>query len=121
MECRDCTFLSEPKEIHQGDYSSVRCTLGLWDSQNKEGAPQWYSYGEAQLNRGPVKRIGATCTVGKYKSFDRWYDRFQKELAKQSGTGVIPKGMDKESYREAYEEDITPADRADQELDDLSR
>ncbi|GAI79799.1 unnamed protein product [marine sediment metagenome] len=61
MQCRNCRFLSEPKIIGRGDYPSVRCTLGLWD---KEGVKQWYSYGESQLNRGPVKRLGAACTQG---------------------------------------------------------
>lgn len=54
-------------------------------------------------------------------TFDEWYEEFQKELTKQSGTGVIPKGMEKESYRENYNEGMTPSDRAWQELDDLSR
>lgn len=66
MKCRDCKFLSEPKTF--GDrYPSVRCTLGLWDKENKEGAEQWYSFGESQLNRGPVKRLGVACTQGKVK------------------------------------------------------
>lgn len=118
MKCRDCQFLSEPKVIHEGDYPSVRCTLGLWD---KKGVPQWYSFGNSVLNRGPVKRLGAACTQGWYKSFNTWYEEFQKELSKQSGTGVIPKGMDKESYRKAYAGGMMPAERASQELDDLSR
>ena len=118
MKCRDCVFLSKPEVIGEGDYPSVRCTLGLWD---KNGIKQWYSFGNSQLNRGPVRRLGEICTQGEYKSFDRWYAEFQKERAKQSGTGVIPKGMDKESYREAYDEGMSPADRAWQELDDLSR
>jgi len=67
MKCRDCRFLSKPEVIRQGDYPSVRCTLGLWDTQNKEGVPQWYSYGEAQLNRGPVRRLGEACTQGEPK------------------------------------------------------
>ena len=54
-------------------------------------------------------------------TFDEWYKEFQLELAKQSGTGVIPKGMDKESYLESYYEGMTPSDRAYIELDDLSR
>ncbi|GAH68686.1 unnamed protein product [marine sediment metagenome] len=64
MKCRDCKFLSDPTDIHQGDYPSVRCTLGLWD---KEGIPQWYSFGESQLNRGPVRRYGEACTRGEPK------------------------------------------------------
>jgi len=116
MECRNCKFLSEPHTF--GDrYPSVRCTLGLWDKNTK----QWYAFGETILNRGPVKRLGAECIRGEYKSFDRWYEAFQKELAKQSGTGVIPKGMDKESYRESFDDGMSPGDRAAQELDDLSR
>jgi len=118
MKCRDCKFLSTPRTFGEGQYPSVRCTLGLWD---KEGIKHWHSFGESQLNRGPVRRYGEACTQGKYKSFDVWYEEFQKELAKQSGTGVIPKGMDKESYRESYDEGESPADRAWQELDDLSR
>lgn len=54
-------------------------------------------------------------------SFDDWYEEFQTKLAGQSGTGVIPRGMDKESYREAFDEGSSPPDRASQELDDLSR
>ncbi len=64
MQCRNCKFLSEPKVLRKGDYPSVRCTLGLWD---KEGVEQWYSFGESQLNRGPVRRLGAACTQGKQK------------------------------------------------------
>ena len=67
MKCRDCKFLSDRKALHQGDYPSVRCTLGLWDKENKEGAEQWHSFGESQLNRGPVRRLGATCTQGEEK------------------------------------------------------
>ena len=64
MECRGCEFLSDPTELKEGKYPSVRCTLGLWD---KFGRKQWHSYGESQLNRGPVKRFGETCTQGKPK------------------------------------------------------
>jgi len=64
MECRNCKFLSEPITFGESEYPSVRCTLGLWD---QKGHPQWYSYGESQLNRGPVKRLGAACTRGKEK------------------------------------------------------
>ncbi|GAH72001.1 unnamed protein product [marine sediment metagenome] len=68
MQCRNCEFLSDPEVIGgKDDYPSVRCKLGLWDKQNKEGVPQWYSYGESQLNRGPVKRLGAACSRGKQK------------------------------------------------------
>ena len=66
MKCRDCRFLSEPKELREGDYPSVRCTLGQWDPE--EGKyEQWYSYGESQLNRGPVRRYGEKCIGGKPK------------------------------------------------------
>ena len=62
MKCRDCEFLSKPEVILEGDYPSVRCTLGLWD---KESVEQWHSFGESQLNRGPVRRFGETCTQGR--------------------------------------------------------
>ncbi len=61
MQCRNCKFLSEPKTFREGNYPAVRCTLGLWD---KNGIKQWYSYGESQLNRGPVKRLGTNCLQG---------------------------------------------------------
>lgn len=64
MKCRDCEFLSEPEPIREGDYPSVRCTLGLWD---KEGVPRFHSFGESQLNRGPVRRYGEACTRGEPK------------------------------------------------------
>lgn len=54
-------------------------------------------------------------------SFDEWYKEFQKILADKSHLGLLPKGMDKNSYRESYEEGMTPKERAEQELDDLSR
>jgi hypothetical protein len=54
-------------------------------------------------------------------TFDEWYEEFQKALAEESRLGCIPNGMDKESYRESYEEGMSPWERADQELDDLSR
>ena len=63
MQCRNCKYLSE-RETFGDKYPSVRCALGLWDKQNKEGAPQWYSYGECILNRGPVRRLGAACNQG---------------------------------------------------------
>lgn len=68
MKCIYCYFLSEPKELRQGDFPSVRCTLGLWDTDNKAGAEQWYSYGSAVRNRGPIRRHGEQCTKGQYKS-----------------------------------------------------
>jgi hypothetical protein len=61
MQCRNCQFLSGPKTFQEGHYPSVRCTLGQWD---KEGHEVWYSWGETQLNRGPVRRLGAACTQG---------------------------------------------------------
>ena len=57
--CRDCVFLSKPKTFREGDYPSVRCSRGLWD---KGGHEHWYSFGETQLNRGPVKVFGEKCT-----------------------------------------------------------
>jgi len=68
MKCRDCRYLSEPEIIGTGENPSVRCTLGLWDAQNKAGVPQWYSYGESQLNRGPVRRLGESCRQGEPKA-----------------------------------------------------
>jgi hypothetical protein len=70
MHCRDCEFLSEPTYLREGDYPSVRCTLGLWDKRSKledRLIPQWHSYGECRLNRGPVRRFGESCTKGKEK------------------------------------------------------
>ncbi|KKN65511.1 hypothetical protein LCGC14_0481150 [marine sediment metagenome] len=72
MKCRDCKFQSEPKVFTEGGNPQVRCTLGSTDWRrgtpdrvyNAEG---WYSYGQSQLNLGPVKRIGATCTRGEPK------------------------------------------------------
>lgn len=64
MKCRDCKFLSEPETIGGREFPSVRCTLGLWD---KEGIPQWYSWGESQLNRGPVRKYGERCQRGEDK------------------------------------------------------
>lgn len=64
MKCNKCQFLSKETVIHAGQYPSVRCTLGLWDHDEHE---QWYSYGQSQLNRGPVKRLGEACTKGKEK------------------------------------------------------
>lgn len=53
------------------DYGVVRCTLGLWDVPAKfpTGKPlwQWYSWGQTQINRGPVKRLGASCKRGESK------------------------------------------------------
>lgn len=63
MKCIDCRFLSPPEEIH-GNFPSVRCTLGLWDSDNSANVPQWYSYGSAVRNRGPVRHHGESCTRG---------------------------------------------------------
>jgi len=60
-KCRDCKFLSEPKVFGGTIYSSVRCTLGQWD---KDGVKHWHSYGETQLNRGPVRKFGEACTRG---------------------------------------------------------
>lgn len=65
MKCRDCKFLSEPTVRIEGDYPSVRCKLGQWD---KGDIKQWHSFGETQLNRGPVRRYGEACTLGEPKS-----------------------------------------------------
>ena len=75
MECRNCKYLSKPEVIGNPDnYPSVRCTLGLWDkvvitpgSSFGQSVPQWDSYGESQLNRGPVKRYGEAWRQGKSK------------------------------------------------------
>jgi len=64
MNCRDCEFISEPEIIH-GGFPSVRCTLGLWDTE--DGAERYYSYGQSQLNRGPVRKLGEACTKGREK------------------------------------------------------
>ena len=64
MKCRDCQLLSAPEVFGERDYPSVRCTLGLWD----KGWEQWHSYGESQLNRGPVRRFGEACTQGRPKT-----------------------------------------------------
>lgn len=64
MKCRDCKFISPPTEFNPDRYPSVRCTLGLWDNDNKTGTDQWYSFGECVLNRGPVRRHGEACTKG---------------------------------------------------------
>jgi len=64
MKCRDCKFLS-PQNTFGDRYPSVRCTLGLWDIAGHE---QWYSYGNAVLNRAAVRRYGEKCTQGEPKS-----------------------------------------------------
>lgn len=66
MKCIDCKFLSVPQQIY-GNFPSVRCTLGLWDKDNRAGTEQWYSYGSAVRNRGPVRRHGETCEKGEPK------------------------------------------------------
>lgn len=69
MKCRDCQFLSGPTTFRDDMYPTVRCTLGLWDKgktgRRPQGIEQWHSYGESQLNRGPVRRFGESCTRGK--------------------------------------------------------
>ena len=65
MKCRDCEFISGPTTFREDKYPIVRCTLGLWDK--KEDVEQWYSFGESQLNRGPVRRFGEACTQGRPK------------------------------------------------------
>jgi hypothetical protein len=64
MKCRDCKFLSDQKVFKEGEYGQVRCTLGLWDIA---GHKQWYSYGNAMLNRAAVRRYGEKCTQGERK------------------------------------------------------
>ena len=64
MKCRDCRFLGELETFVEGDYPSVRCTLGLWD---KGKLWRWYSWGQTQLNRGTVRRLGDACTKGERK------------------------------------------------------
>ncbi len=68
MKCCDCEFISGPGIIGTGKFPSVRCTLGLWDKDNKEGVHQYYSYGSLVRNRGPVRRHGESCTQGKEKT-----------------------------------------------------
>ncbi len=73
MKCRDCQFISEGEVLIEGGNPQVRCTLGLWDRHvldvsgqpTKKTVPQWHSYGESQLNRGPVRRFGNACNKGK--------------------------------------------------------
>ena len=66
MKCINCIFLSKTKILGSKDeFPSVRCTLGLWDSDNTPGVPQYYAYGSAVRNRDPVKRHGENCTHGK--------------------------------------------------------
>jgi len=67
MKCRECRFIKEEPPRNSEGFPSVRCTLGLWDKDNKEGAPQWYSYGSMIRNRGPIKRHGESCTQGNVK------------------------------------------------------
>lgn len=76
MKCRDCRSLSPPEIIGESEFPSVRCTLGLWDKyvldekgnrQREKPIPQWYSFGESQLNRGPVRKYGEKCQRGKQK------------------------------------------------------
>ena len=54
-------------------------------------------------------------------TFDEWYKEFQGALKDESRMGMLPKGMDKESYREDYDDGVSPSERADQEMDDLAR
>jgi len=67
----------------------------------------------SEFARREVKKMAIT--------FDEWYEEFQKALADESRLGMIPNGMDKESYREDYDDGMSPWERADQELDDLAR
>jgi hypothetical protein len=36
-KCRECRFLSVLKTFGEGNYPSVRCTLGLWDLNSPRG------------------------------------------------------------------------------------
>jgi hypothetical protein len=72
MKCRDCKFLSEKTHFKPDDFGKVHCNLGLWDKV-ASGVPtqkiqRWYSWGESQLNHGPIKRLGAACTKGRDKN-----------------------------------------------------
>ena len=62
MKCRDCPHLTGPTDMGGSDFPKVRCRLGIWD---KDEVEQWYSYGEAQLDRGPVSRLGDNCSLDK--------------------------------------------------------
>ena len=62
MKCRDCELLSSPQVIRGRKW--VRCSRGVWD---KLGVVVWYSHGQSQLNRGPVKRFGEACRQGRQK------------------------------------------------------
>ena len=70
MKCRDCKFLSEPEHFGSSEFPSVRCTLGLWDKDydNPPDTKQYYSYGSAIRNRGPIKKHGEVCTRGENKN-----------------------------------------------------
>lgn len=52
-------------------------------------------------------------------SFSSWYREFRWELGRC--LGFVPRGMDKESYREDFDEGMSPLERAKQEVEDLSR
>lgn len=65
MKCISCRFLSDAKVFQEGDYPSVRCTKGIWDKNIRgKKIDQWYALGSARLNRGPVKKFGASCEIG---------------------------------------------------------
>lgn len=73
MKCVDCKFLSEKKPSHptttvESEFTSVRCTKGRWDNDNKPGVPQYYAWGSAVRNRGPIRRHGENCSVGEPKN-----------------------------------------------------
>jgi hypothetical protein len=51
------------------------------------------------------------------KSFEEWYQEFLKEI--QRLTRHPAPNMDKESFRDSWEDNMTPTERAIQELEDL--
>lgn len=49
-------------------------------------------------------------------TFDTWYQEFQAELLKE----LVP-GMEKETYRQDFMDNISPADKAREEMEDWGR
>jgi hypothetical protein len=87
MKCRDCKFLGERKFFGDADeFGSVHCTLGVWDKPStfKTGHPiwQWYARVQVQINRGPVKKLGESCTQGEPK---------EKEVARRPYKPLVQK------------------------------
>lgn len=73
-----------------------------------------------QEHKHPVTFLNEMVDIAETE-LDKWFVEFQKELAEQSGTGIIPNGLDKNSYFVDFCQGVSPAQRAAQELDDLSR